>query len=305
MLKKGRGSLYLLWKQAKEELPSLGDLEAPLQRRIFHYLFANSLTTQWFATLHGHHPTPAEKNTGLYIAIATPIADFLVDREKISSEEIFQMLQKKSGHSWQNMTEQLLKLSLRDHPDPDMASELIFKTLKAQEASLQQHQTGLPFETLKEITWAKGGYALLLYRSALRIPIAKNEWDAIYQLGGLMQLHNDIFDLYRDQQEAIITLPSGTPSIKQLYALFDQEINKTYQMFNALPIRKQQKRQFFLLLYLAVQTGYHALDQYAAIETRDGVFTPANLGRQDLVCDMDDLKKISQTLMATINKKHC
>jgi hypothetical protein len=181
---------------------------------------------------------------------------------------------------------------------------LIGLTLQAQQESLQQHDHVLSIEKLKKITWAKGGYALLLYRSAINRPISDEEWNAVYQLGGLMQLHNDIFDLYRDLQEGIVTLPSQTKSINSLTQLYIEEIEKTFTLFTQLSFSTYQKKKFFLLLNLAVETGHQCLNQYAKVEARYGEFIPKNLSRKELVCDMEDLGKISKTVFATLNKKY-
>jgi hypothetical protein len=190
------------------------------------------------------------------------------------------------------------------HPFPEIGAKLIHLTLEAQQESLQQHHETLCIKKLKNITWAKGGYALLLYRSALNRPISPEEWDAVYQLGGLMQLHNDIFDLYRDLQEGISTLASQTTSVKELSQLYFDEIKKTFDLYQRLPLSSYQKRKFFLLLYLAVQTGNQCLNQYTKVEAKYGEFNPWKLSRQELVCDMEDLRKISATVLATINKKY-
>lgn len=303
-LKKGNGHLYRFWRNVEKKLPTLTHLDGALRRRIFHYLFANSLTTQWFATLLGHKPSREEKETGYYVAIATPIADFLVDREKINVARIYEMLEKKSDHAWQKMAYKLLTYSMKHHPNPGVGKKLIYLTLEAQEESLEQHAKKLGLDKLKSITWKKGGNALLLYRSILQTKISTPEWNAVYQLGGLMQLHNDIFDLYRDMQEGITTIPSSVTSIADLKSIFTQEIEQTYTLFNQLPYSISQRRKFFLLLYLAVHTGYQALDQYAELEKKYGSFTPETLTRKELVCDMDHLFKIGKTVWATINKKH-
>ena len=303
-LNKKKGYLFQFWNQSQQQIKSLGDLETPLQRRIFHYLFANNLTTQWFCTLLNYEPTPKERETGYYIAMATPIADYLVDHEKLAVSEIHQMIDHDSTHPLQSLTQQLFQHTMDRHPFPEIGRRLIYLTLEAQQESLQQHQDDLSTQKLKNITWAKGGYALLLYRSALNRPISQQEWDAVYQLGGLMQLHNDIFDLHRDLREGIITLPTQTTSVKDLSKLYSDEIEKTFALYHQQPFSSYQKRKFFLLLYLAVQTGHQCLKQYANVEAKYGEFNPIKLSRQELVCDMEDLGKISETVLATLNKKY-
>lgn len=302
-LKKNKGALYQIYSRIKQQIPSLGAIPGTQTKRIYHYIFANSLTTQWFATLLNYSASHSEKMTGYYLAVSTPLADYMVDEEKMGAQEILKMITGKSNHLWHNITQQLFEKTKTNHPNPDLCEELIFKTLQAQEDSLGQQQDPLSLERLKSITWAKGGYALLLYRSALDHPISQKEWSAIYQLGGLMQLHNDIFDLYRDIQEGINTIPSQMRSVEALSKLYRQEISRTYQLFQLLPISAYRKRKFFLLLTLAVNTGYICLAQYYQLENKYQHFTPAEFTRKELVCDMEDLGKIFQTIWKTINTK--
>ncbi len=303
-LKKGNGYLHDFWKDVQLQIPALTELDRPLQKRIFHYLFANSLTTQWFANLLKHNPSRKEKETGYFIAMATPVADYLVDQEKLTAQDIYRIIDKKSSHPWQQLSCQLLENYIKHHPSREVAQQLIYKTLQAQEESLKQRENSIHPDKLKEITWAKGGYALLLYRSALNHPISDTEWNAVFQLGGLMQLHNDIFDLYRDLQEGIATLPSETKSIDDLSYLYQLEIEKTFHLFEQLSFNRYRKQKFYLLLQLAVQTGHICLQQYRDLEIKYGVFTPVEYSRKELVCDMEDLVKIGKTIFATINKKY-
>jgi hypothetical protein len=302
-LKQHKGPLHQIYSQIKEKIPGLESLSIAQTKRIYHYIFANSLTTQWFATLLNYRASATEKMTGYFLAVSTPLADYLVDEEKIRAQEIIKMISGKSNHLWQALSQTLFEKSKINHPNPDLCEELIFKTLQAQEESLGQQQDPLSLERLKAITWAKGGYALLLYRSALNHPISKLEWSAIFQLGGLMQLHNDIFDLYRDIQEGINTIPSQMHSVDALSKLFSQEIATTYHMFQLLPISTYRKRKFFLLLNLAVNTGHICIAQYLQLEIKYQHFTPKEFTRKELVCDMDDLGKIGHTIWKTINTR--
>lgn len=302
-LKHHKGPLHQIYSKIKDKIPGLESLPTVQTKRIYHYIFANSLTTQWFATLLNHAASTTEKKTGYYLAVSTPLADYLVDEEKIRAQEIIKMISGKSNHPWRTLSQQLFEESKINHPNPDLCEELIFKTLQAQEDSLGQHQDPLSLETLKSITWAKGGYALLLYRSALDHPISDQEWSAIFQLGGLMQLHNDIFDLYRDIQEGINTIPSQIYCVDELSKLYNQEIAATYQLFQLLPISAYRKRKFFLLLNLAVNTGHICIAQYLQLETKYQHFNPTEFSRKELVCDMEDFGKIGRTIWKTINTK--
>lgn len=300
--KKGAG-VTKYWKRIVSSIPDLETLTPPLERRTHHYLFANTLTSQWFATLHRHNISEQEKMTGYYIAIATPIADYLVDHEKLKIKTILEMISGHSQHRWTALSRTLNQKAQENHPDLKTYEHLVHKTLEAQEKSLDQKNHDLPISALKKITWEKGGYALLLYRSAINVPISPQEEVAIFQLGGLMQLHNDIFDLYRDLHEGINTVPSRVPNVHALEEMYKREYYKTLELCTNIETNKYAKHRFFLLLSLAIQTGFICIDQYRALEVEHGSFNKKSLTREQLVCDMDDIKRITKVIWRTLNTR--
>ena len=302
--KKERGRIFNFWKHVKIDIPDLDKLNAPLQRRIAHYLHANSVTTQWFSILHNISLTQSEREAGWYLAIATPIADYLVDKEALSLSQIQGLLDNSYSHPYSKLAQTLYQRARSVNPHPGKFDEYLTKTLEAQAASLQQNKTQVSEQTLKTITWNKGGYALLLYRTALKKELSLTEHQAIWQLGGLMQMHNDIFDLYRDLQENITTLASATEEVSVLAALFAREIEHSMKLFREVQAKPASRLKFFLLLHLAVGTGFICLDQYRQLEKKYGRFDPGKMSRAELVCDMEDISKISKTVLRTIFKNY-
>lgn len=302
--RKKKGSIYHFWQNTLQEIPDLKTIEGPLQRRIAHYLHANAITTQWFSILHHKVITQTERAAGYYLAIATPIADYLVDKESLTLEHVQGLLKGSYAHPFDRIAQELYRLAKLNNANRDHFDAYLHATLLAQARSQRQNSAMISSADLRSITWNKGGYALLLYRSALDVPISNSEEEAVYQLGGLMQLHNDIFDLFRDIQEKITTIPSSTAHIFQLRQLFEEEIEKTIQYFRSLPLGEKALLRFLLLLHLAVGTGFICLQQYALLEEKYGRFDPASLSRDELICDMDHFGKIYMNLRQTLLRKY-
>ncbi len=303
--KKGQGDAYRFWEELVLGIPAIDHLEDPLKNRIAHYLFVNSITMQGFATLAGTPISESEQEAGWYLAAATPIADYLVDKEQCTFQQIEDMINDKYHHPLSGILRELYFHSKKLSGHQFLFDTYFQKTLMAQEKSLDQTDQNITTEELKTITWNKGGYALLLYRAALRTPLLKKEEKAIWHLGGLMQLHNDIFDLYRDLQGGIGTLPTTADSIRELRLLFDSEIAQCFNLFNAVPSSSVRRKRFFILLSLILNTGHICLDQYQNLEDENnGVFSPGKCSRKELVCDMDDFYKIIRNLFDTLKKKY-
>ncbi len=303
-LSRDKGYLFKFWRKLVYRVPEIQDLEGPLQRRIRHYLFANSVTAQWFGVLHGLQLTQQEKEAGWFMAAATPIADYMVDHLGLGYDRIRTMIDQPSSELLEQITQKLFKEASQGSANGKSFHSYLKKTLIAQELSLRQTSPMHDAKMLRDITWQKGGYALLLYRTALNPSISKAEEEAIFQLGGLMQLHNDIFDLYRDLQEEIQTIPSKCSKVAVLREQFTDELEKTMELFNLLPLPQQNIRKFHLLLLLVVNTGHVCLDQFEGLEKKTGGnFCPAQYQREDLICDMEDFSKIVSTVISTLDQK--
>src|ERR1039458_3502627 len=79
---------------------------------------------------------------------------------------------------------------------------------------------GITHERMKDITIRKGAESVLLYRSVFDFHMSNAEEKMLYSLGGLMQLSNDIFDVYKDHKQGIKTLVTSARKINELRALF-------------------------------------------------------------------------------------
>ncbi len=298
-----KGELFEFWNTLRREMPLFDSLDPSLVKRIGHYLQANSFTSQWFSILHNYTLTKRDRQAGWFLAVATPIADYLADEESLSYDQISAILSGDREHTYAEISRYLYRRAKQLHPDGRQFDRYLDKTLLAQEESLHQSSNNLPITKLKEITWNKGGYALLLYRSAINKKISRSEEKAIWQLGGLMQLHNDIFDLYRDLQEKIYTIPSCSSDIVTLHQSFNEEIFKTVRLFESLDCSKNAQLKFFLLLHLAVGTGHICLEQYGDLQEKYGAFEPHKYPRHELICDMESFRKICKTILYSLRQQ--
>jgi hypothetical protein len=300
-----KGVYLPFWEQLLHDIPELSTLPAPLIRRIYHYLFVNSMTTQWFCTLHAHRLKGNEPWAGWYLAVATPVIDRLTDKGDGASTRMMQILRQPGADALEQVGAKLYQLSRQHHPYPEDFDQYLVQTLAGQEASLKQAKAGTVDESeLREITWAKGGAAMLLYRSALPVAMLPGEIDAVRQLGGLMQLHNDIFDVYRDLQEQTKTLANSNKHINYLYNIYHAALGKVIRQFDALPLPSRQKDRFLLLLLLTVRTADVCLQQYAHLaNSTDGIFQPEHYTRDQLICDMARPRAMWSVLKSTLQSR--
>jgi len=305
LLARKKGPFYQFWLKICGRIPALAEVEGPLRRRMWHYLFANSMTAFWFSVLRGRKLSQPEREAGWMLGIATPLADYLVDHDHLEFKEIKKMIDGDSNHPLANLVRALHVECRRLNLHPELFDRYLDKTQWAQSRSLAQNQTTSSSETLIRIMYDKGGFALLLYRTALLEKLTPAEEEAIFSLGGLMQFHNDIFDIYRDQSEGIHTLPGSLISHHELSKFYGEHREKTFSHIAALPFARDNKHRFFLLANLALETGQICLDMYATLDdSADAVFDPSQHRRSELVCDMDNLPNIARTVLRTLRQTY-
>lgn len=96
----------------------------------------------------------------------------------------------------------------------------------------QEYAFGLA--ELSARTAEKGGASVLLFRSVLSPSMTPAEEDALFQFGHLIQLSDDIFDLWHDRQAGIETLATWLAEkneLKQLSEIFELQVQQTKQAF--------------------------------------------------------------------------
>jgi hypothetical protein len=266
--------------------------------RIRQYTIQSSLTNSWFSSLTGYKIGKNEIQKGLYIGALTPVVDDLTDDFGLNYAEIIKRLKTQddstSGH---------VRLADYLYKKVSENAETVFlkyfkKAMEAQDASLKQFQKNrLSYEELYKITFDKGGYFTLLYRSVLKKDLIKDEEEAIYLLGGILQLTNDMFDLYKDYKNGQQTLFTNTNDIEKLRDLYLQSIDEMIAKFLELDYPSPQKKEALLKIFTVLSRGSICIDQLLNCQKKTGnVFKPEKYTRADLICDMEKVSNIIRSI---------
>ena len=205
---------------------------------------------------------------------------FIIHPEKLEPKNSYEALLKQfyiKGLSFSEKS-QVLKKQAQDVFNTETESEL-------------QLNKKLSEEKIKELTFLKGGHSFLFYRLCLENTLAKEEKEMIYQLGGLMQMGNDIFDVWEDVQQNIQTLATKTTSIILLRNSFSTELQKTISLLSRCNYPKKQLQDFTRIILFGLSRVYVCLDQYKQLqESETSTFQPEKYSRKQLICDMELVK---------------
>ena len=287
-----------------QKLPGTNNapIDAGQLKRIKAYTFINSFVFNSFCTLRGEKPNKKEQQNCIYLAAITPFIDDFTDEAKLSSKEIIQTL--RANEPTDNLTliyARFLFKSLSEQKNPEVF-DVLQNVLNAQDESIKQFQTEkLSEKELLKITYNKGGASTLLLRLQLSHPLLAGERDAVHRLGSLIQLINDLFDIYKDSVEGQQSLFTNTTDMKKSVRVIDDQINKLYRQYLNLPYSKKNIRKSLYQLSVIFALAKLASEQLIHCQNRSGgVFRLAQYKRGDLVCDMAKVKNLCYFLKYNI-----
>ncbi len=292
-----QAKLKAIENSANETLPK------SYKKRFRLYTIIATIFITWLETLRNQRLTAKQCETAILFCGLTPLFDDLFDDYHYSATEISLLSQKKIQRD--NLIEKIC-IGLFEEIEQlngHLAWTSIWQqVIDYQVLSQKQLSENITSAEIIDITFGKGGYSLLLYLEAI-LPndYATAEAEAVFQMGAIIQLTNDIFDIFKDRNEHIATLATTSKDIKLLRDFYDNEVEKNITQFKKLPYPERNINDFLLQYKLIISRGWVALDQLEALQTADnGIFQLENYTRKQLICDMELWKNIKKSLLLTI-----
>lgn len=256
-----------------------------------------------FCALRGKKMTQKERLASTCQGAMTGLVDDFFDKQSLSEQGLNDFFENPVQFTGNSASKKLFlhfyKTALANVPDTTRMQAQIFKVFHAQMLCKEQDAPGLSSEVIKDITVRKGGESLLYYRNAFTHELKPGEVKMLYALGGLMQLSNDIFDVYKDQQDGISTLITTAEKIEDLRNYFSAQLKIGVEAAYRSGYAKADVRKFLGLINIGIFSRcYVCLDQLQKKEKKsDGIFTPKLYSRKDLICDMDTVGNNLKSLM--------
>ncbi|MBK9533288.1 MAG: hypothetical protein IPO42_16125 [Chitinophagaceae bacterium] len=248
-----------------------------------------------FCVLRGEPMTGKERLAATCQGAMTGLGDDFFDKQRLSAQGVKDFIENPALFSGNSASEKLFlhfyKTALDNAPQPAQMQQQLFKVFHAQLLSKQQDIPGLSNEVIKDITISKGAESLLYYRTAFEHPMRKGEEKMLYCLGGLMQLSNDIFDVYKDHQGGVSTLITTTTNMEDLRFYFSALLQTGTEAAYRSGYAKRHVKRFLGILSIGIFSRcFVCLDQMARNQKRtNGVFELNAYSRKELVCDMDTI----------------
>jgi len=288
-----------LFKTLNQHLAPFGfSLSAQHKKRIAFYTAQSAITNHWFSLLRGEKPSAQEITNAIFLGAFTPIADDLMDGQNITFEELLERNNTESADA-------VLFTFLYKKLAPLLQENLLFKSYfekahLAQNHSLKQLQKApISTEELKQISFNKGGFYTTLYRMVLQNKPLPGEEEAIYTLGAILQLLNDLFDIHKDFHNGVQTLATNTRDIHFMRAELTGLEQKFISQYIALAYPEKAKRASLASVMAIVTRGHVALDYYQNLQGNAAHLNVATYLRKTLIVDMEKPGNIWKNLLAT------
>lgn len=251
-----------------------------------------------FIRLHNRRITAEEKKRFIYYFICSSLFDDFTDYHLISKEQLYDLSFKYDHYQATTFDERVflhahktLRDFVKNKEEYDSVSHALYE---AQLHSQLQHQSTLSFEELKEITFNKGGYSVLLCSHYLNDEVENMEYNCWYKTGAIIQLTNDLYDIHKDLQDEITTLPDSMKNVYEFEKLFTAEVNKIKQAIHQLPFSISRKKDFSLSMAGIFAFGFIAIHRLKEIQGNAATLPDLkSLKRKQLIIDMEKISNLS------------
>lgn len=257
-----------------------------------------------FTALHGRRTTLGERQRYIHYFVCSSLFDDFTDIIALPENELLALSFEPESFTPRSFDEAVFRAShllLKDFvADKDAYTGVARELFQAQWDSKQQAQSRLSDEEIRAITFAKGGNSVLLCSYYVEFASTDIEKDCWYRIGTIIQLTNDLFDIYKDTQDHIDTLPTRIRDVRVFEAFFSEQILGMQTQVRALPVPERHKGAFRLAMAGIYAFGLIALDQLKALQG-DASELPAldGLPRKALIIDMEKRRNLAAWLRYT------
>lgn len=262
--------------------------------RLTQYVQVHSLLDYSLCGLAGRSISKGELKACVYFCACLPLYDDFFDKNDLTAEEIKGLMQAPKHFEPKNPVEglfiHLLKEVYKNLPDPILFAKYFEGLYYGQEESKKLLDPTLEYAHVKKIAFEKGGHSALLFRSILKHPFLKGEEKALYQLGVVGQLLDDLFDLWDDLEEGVNTIVTKyDDDFTPIYDVYLSEVQSLKCLILNLNYKLGCKNKFIRELMLMVNGGTLCGQHYMRLQKQNkGVFDIQEIGREALICDMEN-----------------
>ncbi len=245
-----------------------------------------------FTGLHGRLTHEKERERFIHYFICSSLFDDFTDYGLITGDQLEAVSFRPETYHPATFEEMVFLHShrlLHDFvKDKGQYDEVSLKLFDAQMQSKKQVESALTAEEIRRITFSKGGNAVLLCRYYLDLAAGDAEECCWYQIGTLIQLTNDLYDIHKDLQDRIKTLPDCMEDAVEFSRFFNGLVSEMKTQILKLPFPAASRQDFSLSMAGIYAFGLIAIGRLERIQQKLGRLPNLEtLSRKELIVDME------------------
>lgn len=266
---------------------------AALQKIKKYYCMGVPITCASYASIYGRKLTDTEREYATLTGIITPLIDDFTDEKTLSNADLASLTNEPDGYVAKTLEEEVVKSILSTLVEkvksPEGFLHSLKKTIQSQHWSAKQMDPTTSREELLAISLEKGAWSHIFFHYLNNEVPTADTIDALHLMGGLLQMSNDIFDVYKDYQEGIYTFANTCLDYKELEKYYVKKCRRFCEETRLLPYRKNDLEFFILFMASIMGRGIVALRMLQQLQQSigGGALPIGKLERKQLICDME------------------
>jgi len=246
-----------------------------------------------FALLHGRETNVIEQERSINYFICSSVFDNFFDDKLLTVDQIESITFNPNRFIPATFDEKVFLQAhlflLNGMKDTKDYFVVLRKEYEAQSASMKQFNNAISDEEIRNITFEKGGNAVLMCRYYLDLDPTTEEEECWYLLGTMIQLSNDLFDIYKDLHQNIQTLAVRCTDAYSMEKFFMEQVNGIRKNIATLPYSSNRKLQFSISMAATYVLGLTAIDQLKRLQANSAKLPSfKTLQRKELIVDMEN-----------------
>lgn len=249
----------------------------PEQRqKILNYygIFITAFLCSSYKKLAGKKLTLEERKRATLFGILTPVGDDLFDLDKLDEAAIRQITFHPETYMANtfssNVAKEIQTYLLSQVPHREAYIVASKNVLDIQAETIKQTDSNTSKEETTRITYTKGAVSVIIYHQCLDEAADAQMQEALFYVGSLYQLGNDIFDLYKDVRDNIYTLVNTCGDFIAFRKSFLERVSEQNNKIMALPFPEKNKKDFCVVMNTINARSMVALDQFVQFQEKKG-----------------------------------
>ncbi|MDX2133345.1 MAG: hypothetical protein SFV52_01080 [Saprospiraceae bacterium] len=303
-----RAAIYFRWQAVHDlRLPPSIVLDSKAMRRLQHYFYGTTFLSIVFGLLHRRRRTSREKYLFSNLAALSYYFDDLADAYRREDngdhpwldnpedygrradpnglalhllDNLYRNLPPQNLDAFKRYLHRVFNVETANRPPADSRQPTTDNRRPTADNPQPTADYRLPTtdsrqpiaDGLWRVTREKGGASVLLFRRILDAPLYPGEEDALYAFGGLVQLCDDVTDLWFDHRDGTQTVPlhyAVRHDVAGMRAAFEGEVARVQNLFVQIK-QAPGVHSAWSAACILVGIARVCIDHYAKIQQKSG-----------------------------------